>query len=315
MNGFPVIIDHKEAHVSYKTDTLVIKTSEASTQSLPIELISYVVIHGKPAVESDVWRHLADKGIPAVIIPLKGQGQPAWLGAGLTNSIPLRMTQYSCYQTPACRHDYALQLVYLKYLAQCRTLELLNIPHIANILPIEHVGLNKLLGLEGTLARNYFNALKPAIESHWNFNGRNRQPPKDPLNAFLSLSYTMLTLVMQRVIQETGLDPWLGIYHQPYPGRPALAIDLIEPIRPQLDLWVIQTLHESFRPEDFANSDQDGCRLIKEKRHDYYHAWADLCAQFTENKTLEQYCREQVVAFIKYIRLNPYAKNYQDDAF
>lgn len=306
MKGFPLIIDRKESHISYENDALIIRNSGTNKESIPLHLISELIIHGKPTVESDVWRHLAEKNITAAILPGKGKGEPAFLGAGLTNSLPIRFAQYNCYQNPQCREDYAHQITYLKYVAQNVTLEQLNAEQLTNIIPLEPVTLGQLLGLEGTLARQYFAQLKPQIEPHWNFNGRNRQPPRDPLNALLSLSYTLLTAVMQRVIQQFGLDPWLGIYHQPYPGRPALAIDLIEPIRPELDLWVIQVLHEHFTPQDFTTSVQDGCRLSKEARATYYQQWADLLVNWRDDKTLEQYCRFQVEQFAKFLKFSPY---------
>jgi CRISPR-associated protein Cas1 len=310
MNGFPLVIDRKESRISFENDTIVVRTGPQDKQSIPLHLISELIVYGKASVESDVWRHLAEHNITAVILPSRGKGDPAFLGAGLTNSLPIRFAQYDCYQNPKCREDYAHQLIYLKYIAQNLTLEQLGSDRLTNIIPLEPVTLGQLLGIEGTLARQYFAQIKPQIEAHWNFNGRNRQPPKDPLNALLSLSYTLLTAVMQRVIQQFGLDPWLGIYHQPYPGRPALAIDLIEPIRPELDLWVIQILHEHFEPQAFTNTEQDGCRLDKDARGIYFHQWADLNANWRDGKTLEQYCRVQVEQFTKFIKFSPYNHEY-----
>jgi CRISPR-associated protein Cas1 len=101
-------------------------------------------------------------------------------------------------------------------------------------------GLKSLLGIEGTAARVYFESyghlLKPPKEDEstalsFDFDGRNRRPPKDPVNALLSLGYAMLAKDLTITLQSVGFDPYLGFYHQPRYGRPALALDLMEEFR------------------------------------------------------------------------------------
>src|SRR5690606_11063158 len=96
--------------------------------------------------------------------------------------------------------------------------------------------LPSLLGIEGTAARSYFSAfsgmLKGEAAEMFDLEGRNRRPPKDPVNALLSLAYSLLTKELAHVAASAGLDPLLGFYHQPRFGRPALALDLMEEFRP-----------------------------------------------------------------------------------
>jgi CRISPR-associated protein Cas1 len=96
-----------------------------------------------------------------------------------------------------------------------------------------------LLGIEGTAARLYFAALPSMLgdratdlAAEFSQLGRNRRPPKDPVNALLSFCYSMLTKDMVTVTIGVGLDPYLGIYHRSRYGRPALALDLAEEFRP-----------------------------------------------------------------------------------
>ncbi len=70
--------------------------------------------------------------------------------------------------------------------------------------------------------------------SGFDFNGRNRRPPRDPVNALLSFAYAMLTREWTVALAAVGLDPYRGFYHQPRFGRPALALDMMEPFRPLL---------------------------------------------------------------------------------
>jgi CRISPR-associated protein Cas1 len=94
-----------------------------------------------------------------------------------------------------------------------------------------------LLGLEGMAARHYFGAfasmLRPDdLNVEWDFKGRNRRPPRDPVNAMLSFVYALLSKEVTVAILAEGLDPWWGLYHRPRHGRPALALDLMEELRP-----------------------------------------------------------------------------------
>jgi CRISPR-associated protein Cas1 len=101
--------------------------------------------------------------------------------------------------------------------------------------------LEELLGVEGNAARIYFGnfggMLKvededDAAEFRFDFAGRNRRPPRDPVNALLSLAYSVVTKDMTVAACAVGFDPMMGYYHQPRHGRPALALDLMEPFRP-----------------------------------------------------------------------------------
>jgi CRISP-associated protein Cas1 len=69
-------------------------------------------------------------------------------------------------------------------------------------------------------------------EFPFDFDGRNRRPPRDPVNALLSLAYSLLTKDLTLACYAVGFDPYMGFYHQPRYGRPALALDLMEPFRP-----------------------------------------------------------------------------------
>jgi CRISPR-associated protein Cas1 len=93
-----------------------------------------------------------------------------------------------------------------------------------------------LLGIEGTAARSYFGSFAGMMKGQgaesFDLEGRNRRPPRDPVNALLSLAYALLTKDFAQVIASAGLDPLLGFYHQPRFGRPALALDLMEEFRP-----------------------------------------------------------------------------------
>lgn len=120
----------------------------------------------------------------------------------------------------------------------------------------------ELLGLEGASAARYFGAfseiLKPPTEDAaltFDFRTRNRRPPKDPVNALLSYAYALLVRTWTVTLSSVGFDPYLGFYHQPRYGRPALSLDLMEPFRPLIaDSAVIQAINNAeVRPGDFTH--------------------------------------------------------------
>jgi CRISPR-associated protein Cas1 len=99
--------------------------------------------------------------------------------------------------------------------------------------------LEELLGIEGNGARLYFGDFHGMIKREsetadfsFDFASRNRRPPKDPVNALLSLAYSLLSKDLTVACAAVGFDPMMGFYHQPRFGRPALALDLMEPFRP-----------------------------------------------------------------------------------
>jgi CRISP-associated protein Cas1 len=91
-----------------------------------------------------------------------------------------------------------------------------------------------LLGVEGTAARIYFSRFSAMLKDElgFDFAGRNRRPPRDPVNCLLSFLYSLLTKDLTTVVHGVGFDPYLGVYHKPRFGRPALALDLAEEFRP-----------------------------------------------------------------------------------
>lgn len=106
-----------------------------------------------------------------------------------------------------------------------------------------------LLGVEGAAARIYFGAFPTMLREDkrlpgdaFSFEGRNRRPPLDPVNCLLSYVYGLLTKELTVTLLAVGFDPYLGFYHRPRFGRPALALDLAEEFRPLIAESVVINL-------------------------------------------------------------------------
>ena len=116
--------------------------------------------------------------------------------------------------------------------------------------------LDSLRGLEGEAASRYFgvfNRLLLKKSTHFNFNGRNRRPPKDPINAMLSFLYSVVGQDISAALQGVGLDPQVGFLHQERPGRDSLALDILEEFRAYLvDRMVLSLINRGqVKPNGF----------------------------------------------------------------
>ena len=138
--------------------------------------------------------------------------------------------------------------------------------------------LEELLGIEGTAASFYFQQFPTMLKDRavwaFNFNGRNRRPPRDPVNALLSFAYSILAKELTGVCHAVGLDPFLGFMHQPRYGRPALALDLMEEFRPLVaDSVTLSLINRGELDEgDFIHS-SNGISLNERGRRVFWEAW------------------------------------------
>src|SRR5216683_1869780 len=170
-------------------------------------------------------------------------------GLGLKN-VFLRKRQFTLAEEPFFCLSVARQLVATKIRNQ-RTLlrrnhleppliALRQLKRYADV-ALEAEQLDELLGIEGNAARVYFAHFKGMLKTEngagntqftFEFSRRNRRPPTDPVNALLSFAYSLLVKDLTIICHSIGLDPFIGFYHQPRFGRPALALDLMEEFRP-----------------------------------------------------------------------------------
>lgn len=140
--------------------------------------------------------------------------------------------------------------------------------------------LQELLGFEGIAARRYFEHFANLIKQDgepdltFDFTGRNRRPPKDPVNALLSFAYAMLTKEWHIALSAVGLDPYRGFFHQPRFGRPALALDMMEPFRPLVaDSAVLMAINNGeVRGTDFIRA-AGACALTDSGRKRFIAAF------------------------------------------
>jgi CRISPR-associated protein Cas1 len=140
-----------------------------------------------------------------------------------------------------------------------------------------------LLGLEGNGARQYFGGLRRAFIADIAFTGRARRPPPDPANSMLSFGYVLLGNRIAGLLEARGVDPCLGFFHELRPGRPSLALDLLEELRhPVVDRLVLRLCNlRKVKPELFEPDAErpGGVRLTLDGRRLFLDEWENHLAK------------------------------------
>jgi CRISPR-associated protein Cas1 len=182
----------------------------------------------------------------------------------------LRQQQFQTASDPAASLGIAQTLIASKIM-NCRTMLMRNHespPHrsVTDLKRLaesaaEATSAEALLGIEGTAARIYFSCFAGMLKNpsqavvSFEFNQRNRRPPKDPINALLSLAYSLLVKDLTVKLLAVGFDPYMGFYHRPRYGRPSLALDMMEEFRPLIaDSTVLSVINNGIiQPDHFVS--------------------------------------------------------------
>jgi CRISPR-associated protein Cas1 len=243
----PLYVQEQGARIGLDGEVLVVRSREQGVigKARLFEL-SQLVLLGNVQVSAQAIRELCARGIPVCWMTFGGWLSGFTDGLGHSN-IELRRAQYRTAEDPGAALRLARRFVRNK-VANCRTLLRRNHPDApeATLREMSTLseateaapGLPELLGVEGNAARLYFEAFPALIRSTggaefgFDFTTRSRRPPRDPVNALLSFAYSLLAKDLAVTARAVGLDPFLGFFHQPRYGRPALALDLMEEFRP-----------------------------------------------------------------------------------
>jgi CRISPR-associated endonuclease Cas1/CRISPR-associated protein Cas4 len=271
--ALPVYVQARGAKVSKKGETLEISVDDQSVQTARLIDVSQLVLVGSVYVTTPTLHELMDREIPVSWHSFSGWFRGHTVGTGHKN-VEIRTAQYlASFDETACLR-LAKGFVIAKIQNQ-RTLLRRNWKRAdASDELIERFqqdiraaqrarGLPELLGAEGQAAARFFGNFSGMLRTdadeatlRFDFSRRNRRPPTDPVNALLSFAYALLTRSWTIALTAVGFDAYRGFYHQPRYGRPALALDMMEPFRPLLaDSAVIQAINNGeIHPTDFLSA-------------------------------------------------------------
>ena len=271
--ALPLYVQTPGARLRKSGDRLLVET-EGETVEVPLIDVSQVSVFGPVSVTTPALHALMRDEIPVSWFSTGGWFLGHTFGTGHGN-VAVREAQYQAAFDKRRRLVFARDLVAAK-VRNARTLlrrnwrvdgdsaekteTLVRLKGVARRVPRAEND-QQLLGLEGEAAAVYFGVFENMLATGakedlggFSFEKRNRRPPTDPVNAALSLAYSLLSRVFTTAISATGLDPYMGLYHRPRHGRPALALDLMEPFRPIVaDSCVVQAINNGeIKPGDFV---------------------------------------------------------------
>lgn len=287
-----LLIDRKEVELRRDGARLLLYEAGRRRGSVPISHLERVVIQNRAGLDSSVLLALAEHGVGLVVLNPRKPAAAAWLPGRSHNDAARRLAQYRLSLDEAWRSAWSAKLVARKIRAQRRLLAaaLEERPDLRRVLTRSVGALEARLaglqgaeverdtvrGVEGAAAAAYFRGFTALFAPALGFQSRNRRPPRDPVNACLSLGYTLLHADAVLAIHAAGLDPLLGFYHDTVFGRESLASDLIEPLRPSVDGWVRGLFREQVLDADDFTRRGEACLLGKAGRRAFYARWAEF---------------------------------------
>lgn len=299
-------LDRKNLALRLGPGQLVIDEPDADPRAIPLKLIERIVIRGNAALDSALLGALGERGIAVLCLSGRHGRRTAWVNGDIHNDARRRLAQYELTRRPELRLAWSRELVYGKVRAQRAGLgdalarrpdqrkPLFDaIQRLDGLLPAlaDAATFDALRGLEGAAAAAYFAAFTCLFAPALEFTGRNRRPPRDPVNACLSLGYTLLHFEAVSACHGAGIDPLLGFFHEPSYGRESLACDLIEPLRPRLDAWVWGLFRDRLLRVEQFDRDKGACLLNKTGRQIFYACYE------TQARPLRRYLRLQAYRF------------------
>lgn len=257
--------------VSYDNQTLTVRRQQHSARSRLAEVTLIVVLPGVQ-LTSGALSALLDRGIETIFLRQDGRFRGRLQGQFHANP-RLRLAQYRTVET-TFGMALAQQLVLGKVRNQRSVLQRRNratrgrITELTEAIDTIAASMGRLrqvetpldraelMGIEGICARAYYQGLRHWFPAQWNFTGRNRRPPLDPINALLSWGYGVLLARVFAACVQAGLDPYLGFFHATEPYRPNLVLDVMEEFRPVVvDRAVIDIVNSDLLEwEDFQPS-------------------------------------------------------------
>ncbi|MEI7767934.1 MAG: CRISPR-associated endonuclease Cas1 [Phycisphaerae bacterium] len=255
-------------------------------KQIPIVEVESLCLMGYAQVSTQALHVLADHEIPVAYMTTAGR-LVAMVEPQNQVSALVRRAQAAETANPTRQLALARALIRAKIINQ-RTMLMRNHPalppSVAPALADLVTGLEcvqssaELLGMEGQAASLYFQyfggMFKGPESQQFEQHGRMRRPPPDPINASLSMAYMMLVHDCVTGLRLAGLDPGLGAFHVPRPGRPALALDLMEPFRPLVaDSMTLSAFNRGEYSPGHFNTTAAGCMLTDDGRRTFFNAY------------------------------------------
>lgn len=287
-DGIQVVVQQQGARISVSGKSLEVSDRKgAAVKKLPLAGLESLALVGSVQVTTQALHVLADECVP-VAFP-SGAGRLVAMMDPLDSvSATVRTAQVRRFDDPAACLELARALIVAKVENQ-RTLLMRNhasLPEgVAESMANEADkaraadSLDSLRGHEGQAAAlhfgNFAGMFKGEEAAEFDANGRQRRPPPDPINSCLSMSYSMLSNECIAALRQARLEPTIGAFHVPRPGRPALALDLMEPFRPLVaDSIAVTAFNRGELGAGHFLRTASGCAFTDAGRRAFFKAWS-----------------------------------------
>ena len=329
--GNVLYITTAEAYLSLDGENVVVKKEGATAMRLPLHNLESIVCFNYPGVSPALMGACAERNIGLCFLKPSGRFLARVTGKTKGNLL-LRKKQYELSQCESACAAIARSVV-LGKVANSRTVInrairdhtlLVDVPELRaasdflkdtlkSILAEESVG--SLRGLEGNAASRYFSVFGQLVLQQceaFAFETRTRRPPQDNMNALLSFLYTLLTNEVASALETVGLDPYVGFLHTDRPGRPSLALDMMEELRPvfadRLALSLVN--RKQIGGQGFTRKESGGVLMDDQTRKEVLSAWQKR----KQEEILHPYLKERIpFGLIPHIQATLLARHLRGD--
>lgn len=288
-------IDRKDLELRVEGHAIAFYSGNQREGVVPLAPLNKVIILGNIHLQTSFLHKLAMNNISVIFLSGRRMKYSGRLSGRIHKNGLLRLKQYEKAQSIFAR-KFSSEIIETKLRKQLAffdevlsrrkdlKLELSKAVEILNSIVVkvaEPHNQESLRGFEGSAASAFFKAYATLFAPSLGFGGRARRPPPDPVNALLSLTYTLVHFEMVREIEIIGLDPCIGFYHSFEYGRESLACDLVEVFRPDVERIVYALFrNRKLDLSDFSQSESgDGCYLKKASRKTYFFLYEDWAQQ------------------------------------
>ena len=291
-------------------ENLVAEIDGVERGRAPFHMLGSVVAFGAVLVTPPLIQALAAGGVTIVLLDRAGRFQ-ARIEGPVSGNVLLRRAQYRAsdaadeiVRSIVCGKVANQRVVLQRALRdygetmppEAKAAIAAAVDRLARILrraALAGEGIDVLRGHEGDAAQTYFTVfshLVRAPDEQVRFLGRSRRPPRDPVNALLSFLYTLLVHDCRSALEGVGLDPAVGFLHRERPGRPSLALDLMEELRPVMaDRLALSLLNRrQLRARDFEWRDGGAVMLTDDGRRTVLTAWQERKKEERRHPFLEE---------------------------
>lgn len=263
-------------------ETLIIKHENKIFKQLPMHAIEHIFCFGNVLVSPFLMGFCGENGVGLTFFTENNRFLARMQGRQHGNVL-LRRAQYYISKSapvPIAQNIIAAKIqsskrVLQRYVRNHGQNEQIQMAITALKSSLKHLKqtnhLNDIRGIEGEAAARYFGVFNYLLleKSGFTFNGRNRRPPRDAVNALLSFLYSILSKEISGALQGVGLDPQVGFLHADRPGRDSLALDILEEFRAWwVDRMVINLINlQQVKPKDFIYESSGAVSINDETRH------------------------------------------------